>query len=331
MSRKISSVLPCVLLPLALSAFLGAQEEAAPAKPDSPQVKADIAKAEKAAGTEWAREVQFFCGRPKGNRPDDPVLEPTKIFDNVYIIGRTGTAVYAITTSAGIILVDSGYQNDVETVLLDGMKKLSLDPAQIKTIIITHGHTDHFGGAAYLQEHYGAHVYVSQADWDLMEKPPAGRGGKAPKGPPPLLPKHDMVMAEGQPIILGDEKINVVDISGHTPGSMGLIFPVKDNGKAYTAAIFGGTMMGSVLVDPDELLAQYGKSIAHFKDATKKAKVEVELQNHPLYDNLQAKLAKLEARKSGEPNPFVLGPARYQEFVDVMGACLEAQVDRRKE
>lgn len=326
-----SFVLPCLLLSLAFSQFLAAQQEAAPAKPDSAQVKADIAKAEKAAGTEWAREEQFFCGRPKGNRPDDPVLEPTKLFDNVYIIGRTGTAVYAIPTSTGIILIDSGYQNDVETVLLDGMKKLGLDPAQIKIVVITHGHTDHFGGAAYLQEHYGAHVYISQADWDLMEKPPVGRGGKAPKGPPPLLPKHDMVMAEGQSIVLGDEKINLVDIPGHTPGSMGLIFPVKDNGKTYTAAMFGGTMMGSVLVDPDELLAQYGKSIAHFKEETKKAKVEVEFQNHPLYDNLQDKLAKLQARKKRDPNPFVLGQAHYQGFVDVMGACLQTQVDRRKE
>ena len=57
-----------------------------------------------------------------------------------------------------------------------------------------------------------------------------------------------------------------------------LIFLVNDNGKTYTAAMFGGTMMGSVLVDPDELLAQYGKSITHFKEETKKAKVEVEFQ-----------------------------------------------------
>ncbi len=318
------------LFPIAVAGLLCAQE-GAPPKPDSPQVKADIAKAEKAASTEWAREAQFFCGRPKGNRPDDPVLEPTKLFDNLYIIGRTGTAVYAIPTSAGIILIDSGYQRDVEPILLDGMKKLGLDPAQIKMVVITHGHIDHFGGAAYLQEHYGAHVYISQADWDLMEHPPARGGEKAQKGPPPVLPKHDMVMAEGQPIVLGDEKIMVVDIPGHTPGSSGLIFPVKDHGKTYMAAMFGGTMMGSVLVDPDELLQQYGKSIEHFKEATKKAKVEVELQNHPLYDNLQDKLAKLKERKKGEPNPFVVGQAHYQAFVEVMGECLQTQVDRRKQ
>jgi glyoxylase-like metal-dependent hydrolase (beta-lactamase superfamily II) len=303
----------------------------APAKADSAQVKADIAKAEKTAGPMWASEARFFCGRPKGNRPNDPLLEPTKLFDNLYVIGRTGTASYAITTSAGIILIDSGYPNDVDGVLLAGMKQLALDPAQVKIVVITHGHVDHFGGAAYLQEHYGAHVYVSQPDWDLMEHPPARRAGKAPTSPPPVLPKHDMVMAEGQPIVLGDEKISVVAIPGHTPGSMGLIFPVKDQGTTHIAAIFGGTMLGSVLVDPDELLAQYGKSIAHFKDATRRARVDVELQNHPLYDNLPDKLAKLKERKQGGPNPFIVGQANYQRYVGVMGECLEAQVDRRKE
>ena len=321
-------VMICALF-AALSGSVFAQ---APAKPDSAQVKADIAKAVKAAGAMWAAEEKFFCGRPMGNRPDDPVLEPAKLFDNVYVTGRTGTAVYAITTSAGIFLIDSGYGADVESILLAGMKKLGLDPAQIKAIAITHGHVDHFAGTPYLQEHFSPHVYVSQPDWDLMEHPAAAaEGKKAPKGPPPAIPKHDMVMTEGQPIVLGDLKVTPVFIPGHTPGSMGLIFPVKDNGKTHMAAMFGGTMMGSVLNDSMEELETYKKSIAHFKAETMKAKVDVELQNHPLYENFQDKAAKLKERKKGEPNPFVVGASNYQKFVDVMAACLDAQIDRRKE
>jgi len=303
----------------------------APAKPDSLQVKADIEEAAKAAGSMWAAEQRFFCGRPMGNRPDDPVLQPSRLFDNVYVTGRTGTAEYAITTSAGIVLIDSGYGADVESILIDGMKKLGLDPAQIKAVIITHGHVDHFAGSPYLQEHYGPKIYISQPDWDLMEHPPAARGGgKATKGPPPQIPAHSMVMKEGEPIVVGDLKITPVFIPGHTPGSMGLIFPVKDNGKTHMAAIFGGTMMGSVLNGSMEELEQYKKSIAHFKEATMKAKVDVEFQNHPIYDNFQDKAAKLRERKKGEPNPFVVGQAEYQNFVDVMAACLDAQIDRRK-
>ena len=292
----------------------------------------DIARAQKAAGTMWAAEEGFFCGRPMGNRADDPVFEPVKIFDNVYAIGRTGTAVYVITTSAGILLIDSGYEADVQSILLDGMRKLGLDPAQIKTIIITHGHVDHFAGSPYLQEHYGARVYVSQPDWDLMEHPPArGDGKKAPQGPAPEIPDHDMVISEGTSITLGDVTVTPIFIPGHTPGSMGVIFPVKDNGTTHIAAIFGGTMMGSVLNGSMAELLQYKNSIAHFQEETLNAKVDVELQNHPLYDNFQDKETKLKERKKGEPNPFVVGAANYQKFVDVMAACLDAQIDRRKE
>jgi metallo-beta-lactamase class B len=313
----------------ALSVSAAAQ---APAKPDSPQVKADIEKAGKAAGGMWAAEQRFFCGQPMGNRPDDPVLQPAKLFDNVYVTGRTGTAAYAIPTSAGIVLIDSGYGADVESILIDGMKKLGFDPAQIKAVVITHGHIDHFAGSVYLQEHYGSKIYISQPDWDLMEHPPAGRGkGKAAKGPPPPIPTHSMVMKEGEPIVVGDLKIMPVFIPGHTPGSMGVIFPVKDNGETHMAAIFGGTMMGSVRNASMEELEQYKRSIAHFKEATMKAKVDVEFQNHPIYDNFQDKAAKLGERKKGEPNPFVVGLAGYQRFVDVMAACLDAQIDRRKQ
>ena len=324
MSGKIS----CVFASLVFVAAAYAQPPApAPAKPDSAEVKQHIEKAKKIAGAEWADEAHFFCEAPRANSPADPLLEPAKIFDNVYIIGRLGTAVYAITTSDGILLIDSGYPNEVEPVLIDGMKKLGLDPAKIKAVILTHGHADHFGGTPYLQEHYSPRVYLSAADWSLMENPPAGR---AQKGPPPVLPKHDMVIAEGQPIVLGEEKVMPVAIPGHTPGSMGLIFAVKDGGKTHMAALYGGTILLPGIIS-DDGLQLYLKSIAHFKDETRKAKVDVELQNHPLYDGVLDKLEKTRARKKGGQNPFVVGQANYQKFLDVMSACMDAQIARRKQ
>ena len=34
------------------------------------------------------------------------------------------------------------------------MKKLGLDPANIKYAVVTHAHPDHDGGAEHLQDHY---------------------------------------------------------------------------------------------------------------------------------------------------------------------------------
>lgn len=324
-----TKLLACLILPAALPCFLAAQAPGAPAKPDSDKVKALIEKAKKAGGPMWAQEEHFFCESPRANSPNDPPIEPTKIFDNVSVIGNQGTVVYVISTSAGLLMIDSLAANQVETQLLPGFQKLGLDPADVKMIVMGHGHADHFGGSPYMQEHYGSKVYIAAADWDLMEHPPAGRGGQK-NGPPPVLPKHDQVIVDGQPIVLGDFKMIPVAIPGHTPGSMGFIFPVKDNGKTRMAALYGGTILTPGIVS-DEGLQSYRKSVARFKEETKKAKVEVELQNHPLMDPIEPKLDRLKERKNGGPNPFVVGQGNYQRFLDVFAGCTEVNIARRAE
>ena len=313
------------ILPLLFCGFVQAQAPAAaPAKPDSSAVQALIQKTRKAGGARWEETVHFFCEAPRANSTSDPLIEPTKIFDNVYAIGNQGTVAYVIQTSAGLLMIDSLGADQVETQLLPGFRKLGLNPADVKVIVMGHGHADHFGGSPYMQDHFGSKVYISAADWNFMENPPAAQ---AKKGPPPVLPKHDQVAAEGQPIILGDLRLMPVAVPGHTPGSMGYMFPIKDKGRTRMAAIYGGTILTPGIVS-DEGLENYRKSVAHFKEETKKAKVEVELQNHPLMDSIQPKLDKL---KSGvKDNPFVTGAVEYQRFLDVFAGCTEVNIARRK-
>jgi metallo-beta-lactamase class B len=324
-----------VLSAIALAGLLAAQTpDAAPPKPDSPEVKALIEKAKKAGGSMWAGEEHFFCEAPRPNRPDDPVIPPSKIFDNVWIIGNSGTAVYVIQTTAGLLMIDSLGADQVETQLLPGFQKLGLDPANVKIILVGHGHADHFGGSRYMQDHFGSKVYISAADWNLMENPPPGRGnaqnGAAQKkGPAVALPRHDAEVKEGEPVVLGDLKVMPFAIPGHTPGSMAYIFPVKDNGRTHMAGIYGGTILTPGIVS-DEGLASYLKSVRHYKEEARKAGVDAIMQNHPLMYPLPDMLDRLARRKKGEPNPFVVGKANYQKFVDVMEACTEVNIARRK-
>ena len=325
--QKASTLLPCLLV---FGSLLQAQGPAAQ-KPDSDAVKALIEKAKATAGSQWAMEEHFFCEAPRANAATDPPIEPVKLFDNLYAIGNQGTVAYVFQTSAGLLMIDALGANQVDTLLLPGFQKLGLDPKTLKSVVIGHGHADHFGGSFYLQEHFNSRIYVSAADWDLMlnpPPPPAGNKGPAPQAVP--LPRKDMIITEGQPIVLGDLKVMPFAVPGHTPGAMGFIFPVKDGGKTRMAALFGGTILlvGRI---PDEGLQQYLKSIAHFKEAAMKAKVEVELQNHPLMDGLPERLEKLKARKKGDPNPFVVGQANYGKFLDVISQCMDTQILRRKE
>jgi metallo-beta-lactamase class B len=304
---------------------------AAPPKPDTPAVTRHLDAARKAAGTEWTAAVEFICkvNPDRANRADDPLIAPTKIFDNVYAIGRTGTVVYAVTTSAGIVLIDAGYADQLETVLLPGLKAVGLDPGNVRYVLVGHGHGDHFGGAAYFQDR-GARVALAAADWDLMAAPPApARAGAPPAPAGPRAPKRDLVAAEGQGIVVGDVTFTPVAIPGHTPGALGYIFTVKDGGRTHTAGLFGGSILIPGRI-PDEGLLQYIRSVEHFGEFARKMNVDVELQNHPLYDGLEGKLERLKARQAGQANPFVVGQASYQRFLTVMTECTRAQLERRK-
>jgi metallo-beta-lactamase class B len=303
------------------------QPPPAPAKPDTPEITAMIEQARKAAAPQFADAVHFWCEAPRANRPDDPPIAATKIFDNVYAIGNSGTTVYVVRTSAGLLMIDALSANQVDTQLLPGFQALGLDPAQVKIILVTHGHGDHFGGSQYFQEHFGSKVYVSAADWMVMENPPAR--GRGPAAPPVNIPKHDAEIVDGQRITLGDFSVTPVAVPGHTPGSMAFIFSVKDNGRAHTAALFGGAWLTPNILS-DAALETFAASVVRFRAATSAAKVDVLLQNHMLMVPIQEKLDQLAKRKKGDSNPFVIGTAAYQKFVDVMGACTSVNLARRK-
>ena len=331
--------MPRTIFPFLLGAFFAlaaapapAQDQS-PAKPDSPAVLAHIEKAKEIAGSFWATEEHFLCEEPRANPATDP--GPAKLFDNLYAIPGQYSAqngvVYVITTSAGLMLIDSGWRKDVESVVLPGLNTLGLDPAKIKLIIVAHGHPDHYGGSEYLQERFGARVVLSAADWDFMANPPpppAGRNAAGAAAPAPSkTPLRDMVAVEGQPITLGDENVTPVFIPGHTPGSLGLIFPVKDQGKTHVVGIVGG---GFIAQGPPSQVQQFIDSLVHFGEWTERMKVDVELQNHPVMDNFGEKLTALRARKPGDPNPFIVGQENYTKFLEVMTECARATLERRK-
>src|SRR5882672_9370939 len=150
-------------------------------RPDNPQSLAHVEAAKKLAGEDaWLKgPFNFYCvaGNARGNSATAPAMEPVKLFDNLYAVGNSEATVYAIATSQGIILIDSGYADRVETEVVAGLKKLGLDPANVKYILLGHGHADHFGGAQYFQEHYGTKVGTAAADWDVIypANPPANQ------------------------------------------------------------------------------------------------------------------------------------------------------------
>lgn len=341
MTRKLKSVTaPCLLAGTALLTFaaLSAQAAEPPREtmttsrlPENPQSIKHVAAAKKLAGKDedLGRAWSFFCTPTNYNAPG-PQLEAMKVFDNLYMIPsspRQETTAWAITTRDGIIMIDSGETAQPDAILA-GLQKVGLDPAQVKVILLGHGHGDHYAGALYFQEKYGTRVGADAKDWDLMY--PATPPANAPpaQGTPLPKPKRDLVLEAGKPYVLGEQTVNIYAIPGHTPGSLGYIFKVAENGKPHTAAIFAGTILDQGRI-PTDGLKQYLASTKSFQDAARKMKVDVGIQNHALFDSTPERADRLKARKPGEKNPFLTTTSKYVKMWDISSECIQAEIAKR--
>jgi metallo-beta-lactamase class B len=103
---------------------------------------------------------------------------------------------------------------------------------------------------------------------------------------------------------------------------------VADGARTHRAALFGGSILLFARIS-DDGLKQYVESLERFGAEARRLGVDVEIQNHPLYDGFETTLERLASRRPGDPHPFVVGADAYQRFLTVMSECASAQLARR--
>src|SRR5690606_8510688 len=86
---------------------------------------------------------QAFCPKPAvagstvAASPATATPEPARVFDNLYFVGDASTSAWALTTREGIILIDAGFQHNVEGTIVGGLRKLGLKPEDIRYVIVS--------------------------------------------------------------------------------------------------------------------------------------------------------------------------------------------------
>jgi metallo-beta-lactamase class B len=310
------------------------------AQPGAAQVHIEAAR--KAAGTENTGVFDVTCkyltqdrtaaAAPAAPRQPGPPAhdtwhrEPAKVFDNLYFLGQSEYSSWAVTTSQGIILIDAIYDYSIEDEVTGGMKKLGLDPAQIKYVIVSHGHGDHSGGAKYLQDTYNARVLLTEEDWNLLERTKAN-----PNAQP--VPRRDMVVTDGMKLTLGDTTLTMYITPGHTMGTISTLIPVKDHGVSHLAAAWGGTAFNWVngpanYITPDRpakfWFDTYAKSAERFRDIAARAGADIVIANHTNFDGTKTKLPALEKRQANQTHPYVVGKEGVLQYLTVVDECAKA-------
>jgi metallo-beta-lactamase class B len=218
---------------------------------------------------------------------------------------------WAITTSKGIILLDAIFDYSIQDEVDEGLRQVGLNPADIKYVVVSHGHLDHAGGAKYLQDKYGARLVMSAADYDFIDQQN-----------PTWKPRRDIVATDGMKLTLGDETMTLYLTPGHTEGTISTIFPVRDGGDRHVVATWGGTLFN---FGPNRArLQSYADQAARFRDIAGQAGADIVMANHTEYDGSKSKLPAVAARKPGAPHPYVVGTAAVRNYLTVANECAQA-------
>src|ERR1700674_3469091 len=290
-------------------------------------VDAHLIAARTAAGFDFTGTLARLCIAPiavtsalrdvaPGPAParDTWFAEPAKVFDNLYFVGSKIHSSWALTTSEGIILIDTLFTYNSEEEIVGGLKKLGLDPATVKYVFISHAHADHVGGAKMMQDRYGSRIVMGGPDWDSIEK--------SVNGYPQGKPKRDIVADDRQKITLGDTTVTIVTTPGHTPGTLSMLFTVRDNGRTTQVAYSGGTAFNFPSTVPNFDI--YIQSQAKMAKAAAASNATILMSNHTEFDSAVPKIRVLALRKPGEPHPFDIGKEAVARYFTVTGECAQA-------
>ena len=245
-------------------------------------------------------------------------VAPFKVFDNLYYVGPGSVSAWLIPTTDGLILIDTAQEPLVDHVI-DGIRKMGFDPRDIKYILLSHGHLDHFGGAGKIQALSGAHVATLEEDWQLIEA--AMKAPANPNRPLGVPLERDMVIKDGETLTLGDTSLKVYKLPGHTPGSPSFEFTVYDNGTPYRAFLFGGPGQRNGVEGGTQFLNSLRRMKAELADVDVPVHVHSYLSTYP-YDSGGTVIEpglKLAARKAGDPHPFV-DNAQWRRWLDTAEA-----------
>lgn len=269
----------------------------------------------------------------------DRFIKPRRVFDDLYFVGYASVSAWAIDTGDGLIIIDALYNGDeIERILVPGLQEFGFEMSDVKALLVTHEHIDHYGGAGYVQKEYGTPIYASEQAWDVM----AGIVG---------APTRDKTIGDNEELRVGDYAITAYLTPGHTDGCLSLMIPVTDNGEPHLAGLYGG---GGVPSGPANKALQM-QSFSRWADLAKKHKADALVSNHATQDQSLLKLEVLGAReckndgpghhkpgpggkkeknvkvKCSTRNPYVVGTGYYVRYLQAMSLCVEMVAARNGE
>jgi metallo-beta-lactamase class B len=254
------------------------------------------------------------------NRP----FPPYRVQGNVYYVGTNGIAQFLVTTPAGHILLDSGFESSVPR-LRENVAALGFRFEDIKVLLTGHAHIDHVQGHALVRRLTGATVVASARDAEVVAA--GGKGEAVYDGVYSWAPcPVDRVVSDGDQVTLGGTTLTAHLTPGHTRGAVTWTMQVAapDKGARPLDVVF----FPSANVNPGVRLvgnARYPEIATDFERSFttwKALPCDLFLAVHGDFYDMRDKRKRQE---KGDANAFV-DPEGYRTFVGEAEARFRAQL-----
>lgn len=326
MLKKLASFI--VLATLPLSGIASSQERSPDAKVTSPLTECGPSTAINELFKEFGRSGKMPAELNSWlNDARIQSVAPYKAFDNVYFVGICWVSAWLINTSQGLVLIDTLYEPYTER-LIDNIKKMGFNPADIKLVLLTHGHFDHAGGVSRLKSITNAKFAMTQEGWNEARDDANKSQGKP--GAWTMPPAADITIKDGDTLTVGDTNIYAFATPGHTWGTASYVFDVKDENQTYRAITVGG--LGLNAIDGPSQVEAYLNSIDRIQSMVSDVKnpITVHLTAHPFSNGLIEAKERLSVRKSGQPHPLVDGSGLIKQLDQLRAGAMERLVSEKE-
>lgn len=147
-------------------------------------------------------------------------------------LGALGTNCFIITEAGKAVVIDPASSAEV-------LNYLNSNKLTLGAIIITHGHYDHFAGAAELKEQTGAELVAPEADKEMLQSAEKSWADFMPVPFRPVTP--DRTFSDGDSFSVCGMEFSVMAAPGHTAGSCLLFCKTLGNTIFAGDVIFNGS------------------------------------------------------------------------------------------
>lgn len=243
-------------------------------------------------------------------------VKPFQIYGNLYYVGDSWVCAHIVDTGDGLLLFDAG-NCGATAMLIQAIWEAGFNPADVKWLVLSHGHVDHIGAANFFKNMFGTKLYLGAPDAEMYRTRPELSVIQDSTDYMDSLFVPDVEIQDGDRIRFGSTEVQFYLVPGHTEGCIACFFDVTDGKEKKRVGYYGGfgfnTLQKDFLTeigDPAyEMRSTYLKSLKKVRDE----KVDIFMANHTINNDLVNKRRYM-LDHPGE-NPFVDDQA-WKNYLD---------------